>query len=279
MRNPIRSLLCLALALSFLSAPLRAQEDDADAAARAEYARFRQAIKAYRPVVAATNRSLPLGAEPLLNWGNPVRQQERGSVFIWTQDGRPSILGSAFTYVYENTKYDKHEFVSLAAEPLRMTLGDEVVWAPAGNTVAWREPPRLPTPATSEPQRLTQMRGLARTFQVRLVSDTGDRTQLRVMTQPLFRYTAPDANVIDGAMFSFVVATDPEALLLIEAVGPAGDATWRYAFARFHYWQLDAIDATGETVWTAEADYTQAAHKRGDASQLQKTYVSFHPNR
>jgi hypothetical protein len=260
-------------------APVRAQERDSDAVARAEHARFRQSIEAYRAVVAPSNRPLALGAEPLLNWGNPVRLQERGSVFVWTQAGRPYMLGSVFTYVLEDAKkYDKHEFVSLAAEPLRMTLGDQVVWAPAGNAVTWRGAPKLPSPAPSEPQRLTQMRGLARTFQVRLVSDKGDRTQLRVMPQPVFRYAAPDANVIDGAMFSFVVATDPEALLLIEAVGPAGDATWRYAFARFHYWQLDAVDASGETVWTAEADYTQAAHKRGDPSQLQKTYVSFHPN-
>ena len=37
------------------------------------------------------------------------------------------------------------------------------------------------------------------------------------MPQPLLRYAAPDSGVIDGAVFAFAEATDPEALLILEA--------------------------------------------------------------
>ena len=52
---------------------------------------------------------------------------------------------------------------------------------------------------------------------------------LRLLTKPLYRYEAT-GDLIDGALFGFVLATDPEALLMIEAYKTADGAQWRYAF-------------------------------------------------
>jgi hypothetical protein len=214
--------------------------------------------------------------QSLLNWGNPARQQERGSVFAWFSDGRPRVIGSFFTYQLGDAAREKVEFHSLSEDPLVATYDGETVWTPNGNAITWRPLDDAPTPAGNDQKRLVQMRTQARRFGAVLVSPSGDRDELRLMTQPLLRYAAPKAKVLDGAIFSFVVATDPEALLLIEAAGPPNEEKWRYAFARFHYWELSArLD--DRPVWSVAADPSQATHQVGDPSQMTKHYVSFHP--
>lgn len=54
------------------------------------------------------------------------------------------------------------------------------------------------------------MRALAREFKASVDLEEGG-TELRQLPQPLFRYESKS----DGAIFAFVLATDPEALLLI----------------------------------------------------------------
>jgi hypothetical protein len=118
----------------------------------------------------------------------------------------------------------------------------------------------------------------ARRFAVRLTSPEGDESELRLMSRPLLRYSDSDVGVIDGAIFSFVVATDPEALLLIEASEQGESPAWRYALARFHFWNLSAA-LDGVPVWSAAPDHVQAKHQFGDPTQFEKAYVSFHPRR
>jgi hypothetical protein len=214
--------------------------------------------------------------QSLLNWGNPARQQERGSVFAWLSDGRPRVIGSIFTYQLGDAVHEKVEFHSLSEDPLVATYEGQTVWTPGGGAITWRTLDDAPPPSTNDQKRLVQMRTLARRFGVVLISPSGERDELRLMTQPLLRYAAPKANVLDGAIFSFVVATDPEALLLIEAAGPTNEERWRYAFARFHYWEL-AARLDDRPVWSVAADPSQATHHIGDTSQMTKPYVSFHP--
>jgi hypothetical protein len=70
------------------------------------------------------------------------------------------------------------------------------------------------------------MRRIAERFRV-----TGNRSETsfdaRMLTQPVYR--APMEADADLAVFAFVQGTDPEAIVLIEAVGTSG---WRYALAR-----------------------------------------------
>src|SRR5262245_43033081 len=223
-----------------------------------------------------TGVDLVLREQSLLNWGNPARQQERGSVFAWLSDGRPRVIGSFFTYQLGEAVRDKLEFHSLSEDPLIATYDGETVWTPNGNAITWRPLDDAPTLGGNEQKRLVQMRMQARRFSAVLVSPSGERDELRLMTQPLLRYAAPKAKVLDGAIFSFVVATDPEVLLLIEAAGPPNEEKWRYALARFHYWEL-AARLDDRPVWSVAADLSQATHQVGDPSQMTKPYVSFHP--
>src|SRR5262249_6039034 len=53
-------------------------------------------------------------------------------------------------------------------------------------------------------------------------------------TQPLHRYQSSDSEWIDGAVFGFVLGTDPEAFLLIEARRDVETTKWQYGLARMN---------------------------------------------
>src|SRR5262249_9352307 len=57
----------------------------------------------------------------------------------------------------------------------------------------------------------------------------GSAGELRLLTQPIYRYEAPQAGVIDGALFAFVQGTDPDLFLLLEARESGGKTAWRIA--------------------------------------------------
>jgi hypothetical protein len=265
-----RGCIALVIAVGLLRGAAAAQDDDA------EYARFRAAAESYQISVGDSDEALQLDAGSLLEWTNPVRQQERGSVFVWMRDGRPSVISSFFTYEYEGKVYDKAEFHSLADERLRMTGDGEVCWTPRPG-LKWESIQKVADPSPSERQRLVQMRSIARGYRVRLFDLDGQPTELRFLAQPLYRYKSRKQGVLDGAIFSYAVATDPEALLLVEAAGDADAPQWRCAFARFHYWRLEATTSAGNVAWSAELDRSQESHLIGDAAQFEKPYVSFKP--
>ena len=110
----------------------------------------------------------------------------------------------------------------------------------------------------------------------------GEKTELRLAPRPLFEYSSPTAGVIDGAIFSFVVATDPEVLLLIEAFDENRDGKqttgFRHAFARFHYWNVIAYDGD-RRVWEVPLDKSHETNQIGHRENIGKTYNSFHPRR
>jgi hypothetical protein len=78
------------------------------------------------------------------------------------------------------------------------------------------------------------MRAIARRFEAEFLKE-GTRTQLRLQPQPAHRFQAPDRGTIDGGLFAFVEANDPELMLMVEARstrGSHGKMEWRYTLAR-----------------------------------------------
>lgn len=188
---------------------------------------------------------------PLLHWGNPARTGEDGAVFVWLLDGRPQAIGSVFTYRLPDVIRRKHEYHSLAAGPLTAVYRGQRVWAPRKAGVTWQPVSDAP-PVPSTPRgRLSQMKTLARSFSAVLERRTGEKDELRLLPQPLLRYQGDDKKT-DGALFSFSIGTDPEAILLLEASLDGSSPGWRYAFARYHFLDLRA-SYLGRDVWHVEA--------------------------
>lgn len=225
---------------------------------------------------------LKLNEKSLLNWTNPVRQQERGAIYVWTHEDRPLAIGSLFTYEHDSKVYTKHEFHSLSTGALRATFGGTTAWTPKEAGLQWRDFVDAPAPRETHGNRSLQMRQLARSFRAELISPKEEKTELRLAPRPLWEYSAPKAGIIDGAIFSFVVATDPEVLLLIEAFEESRDGknvtAFRHAFARFHYWHVVAYEGD-KRVWEAPLDKSHEQNNLGDPANISKIYNSFHPKR
>ena len=197
-----------------------------------------------------------------IRWRNATRgEQATDFLMLWIHDGRPTAAATVFPWEGRLC----YEFVSLsrvAGLVARDSESDAVVWSPQAAGVEFLDIPDAPMPADSPAARLRQMKSLAERFAVTLTGWQANptREELRLLPRSLYRYeltasgqSHPDLH--DGALFAFVQGTDPEALLLLEAVSAAdagdGRARWEYAFARATSGGLEArLD--GKQVWQVE---------------------------
>ena len=178
---------------------------------------------------------LELVQRPVLNWSNPVRKTPAGGLFLWTLEARPHV--AMCIYPSGNGNYDM-EFQSLSESALSMHREDELVWNPNRPGTEWKQ---LETPlvvAESPTLRLSQMRRLASQFEARLVFGKKADKRLRMQSTPVYRYPAKETSsdgrrIVDGAVFTFVQGTDPEAILIIEAIeDEEKKPQWQFAMGR-----------------------------------------------
>ncbi len=192
-----------------------------------------------------TPTKLRLQRSSLLTYTNPVRTgQQHGAVYVWTNDGRPLVVGSIWSGVRQddpNKRGISHEFQSLSQSLLFSEHAEQVgrmgvvpAWTPQKGGIQYKSVSDMPVPTKSANSRLLQMRRLSRNFTATILrSNVEGQRSLRLLAQPILRYKSESANILDGALFTFVMGTDPEVILLIEAVETAGSLRWQYAAARF----------------------------------------------
>jgi hypothetical protein len=189
----------------------------------------------YRFYKDETRAQLVMELRSVLNWSNAERGADVGAVFLWTDGGRPELIASAFG----RGRFLRHEFHSLSEQPLIVEReGQEIHRFAAG--IAWQALAGAPSPAKQRPLRLTQMRRQAERF--RVVMGGKESTEMRLLTQPVFRTTAELKD--DTALFVFVQGTDPECVLLLQATG---EGKWQYALTRQTKWALN-VELDGNEV-------------------------------
>ncbi len=204
------SQICLLL---LLSGVLPAQTDAYTAEQLQRH--FQETAENYE--ISVGGQQLTLKKQPLMNWKNPVRTQSRGALYVWELKGRPQVLGSIFTFEYNDVVRCRHELISLADQPLTAKLDADVVWSPNRAGAEWTPCEGDLLPAQAAARRLFQMRSIARRFTGKLETPDGQTSTLTLIPQPLLRYQSADDGIMDGAVFSLAQGTDPEILLAIEA--------------------------------------------------------------
>ena len=194
----------------------------------AEYTIYRDASRKER---------VELRREPVFVCSDPTRGGGDGAVFVWTCRGRAEVIGIFFSFPTTGPRKLYHEFHSLSLSVLDVSRSGThaSTWTPLAPGIEMAAVTGAPRPARSAPQRLSQMRALARDFSASTKDQTDKRLELRLLAQPLYRYESTDPVVLDGAVFAFVTSTDPEAILVIEArqPAPADGPVWDYAVCRF----------------------------------------------
>ncbi len=216
----------LTCALFFCAvAPLRAQvADKAQHDTKAIKAEVEEAIGWYQVFSNASTQE-PMTPLPALRWRNVTRgtQESEGVFVLWANKGRPEALASI--YPWEGNLV--HDFASLSrGAKLVARDGGRVIWSPASPGVEFNDIPGAPAPAGTPTARLRQMKGLTDRFKVTMTGwkpDKSDREELRLLPKPLYHDdlsegSESDPGWIDAGVFAFVQGTDPEAILLLEAV-------------------------------------------------------------
>jgi hypothetical protein len=239
------------LAALVLCAPslLQAQEPGNEAARAADLrALAREEVKTYTFRPEGPGEAFTLYPEPVLKWSNPIQGSIYGNVYLWTDHGRPAIIGSIHKW-YSPFHHTSHEFSSLSLHPVVAARAGETVWNTGQPDVVLTPLPGAPVPAGTPALRLRQMRDLIKDFSGRQTDRENVDRDMRLLTQPVYRYDGTEGALVDGAMFAFVLGTDPEVSVLLEARRVAGALQWQYALARMNSVNL-RVSYRGSEVWS-----------------------------
>jgi hypothetical protein len=188
---------------------------------------------------------------PLLTYGDLARDNADGTLWAWGLEGRPI----AVLETYHNTKSS-----SLRANAITLT-GTQLIQAttPTPSMAVWQpretqiEPllfPDADAPDERQTLRTRQLKDLARRLSAHEFWDPDNsRFELRLLVQPVHRYADPKNKLHDGAVFVLAHGTNPEVLVLIEALGDSlAKSRWHYSLARLGSAELHvAIDR--KEVW------------------------------
>jgi hypothetical protein len=238
--------LCLPLCAAF---GLTAAGDDRAKEEAAEAERL-CAAELPRWKLTADGAALDNPKEPVLRWTNPASGRVYGNTYVWLQNGRPVAVGCLFRN-YQPWNTFNGELAALAGTKLAAERDGKVIWRPKGEW-KWHPLPGATAPAATAGQRLVQMKALAGEFVVEVLdtrnNPKGDEQTPRLLPKPLHRYDAEQTKALDGALFAFVLGTDPELLLLVECDTAAEKPGWRFGVARMN---RDAVRLKhkGATVW------------------------------
>ena len=195
---------------------------------------------------------IPLIDRPLLAYTESARVNSNGTVWAWGTSGRPI----AFLELFQGSSKDTNwvQAVTLTApRHVVLTVPEVGRWQPPIGTIDFQLIADAPPPDEKSAARLRQIKELARRFSAHEFWDPNNsRFELRVLPQPVLRYSDPAAEIQDGAAFIVAHGTNPETVLLIEAQGATLEAArWRFALARSSHAEAH-VELDGHEVWKCD---------------------------
>lgn len=196
--------------------------------------------------------------KPIFRYTDPARQYVAAAVWKLGDTGRPrAIVTTELHRRYFGRPRIVYEYLSLTPDAFTVTGGD-FAWKPAGTALEFKPVPDAPPPEATAARRLRQMRAIVNRFSGEELVDK-ERCELRLLPQPIDRYTPSSADRADGALFIATFGTNPEAVLFIESDGK----TWNYAVGRLSGAQKISLSIDRNTAWegapvrySADSPYT-----------------------
>ncbi len=184
--------------------------------------------------------------DPCLRWTNPIGTGAAGVIAVYAHDGgRPAAIGQFFLWCQKKWV---NEFTIIPESDVTLLRSGRPFWKPTEYVCKFTDLPGAPPPAAKPVLRLAQMRALAANFSVSdYFGEKETKEELRLLTQPVYRY-AEGKTILDGAVFVFVLGTDPECCVLLEAYQDGKVLRYRYAIAPMSIFRLEAR-YKGAPVW------------------------------
>jgi hypothetical protein len=269
-RSPLRALMIVTPVL--IMAVSQGADQPEDGKSRADellnFARREAAAHTFQ--IVGSDWPLTLQPEPVLKWTNPIVGENYGAVFLWTSKGRPEVVWCLHRWYSAETHkpHEAVEYLSLSTDKIVAQKDRHPVWTPSRPGIDMKPIPDAPIPAATPAQRLRQMREMAKDFTGRQTNRKGVDGDMRLLTQPIYRYEANEPPLIDGGLFAFVQGTDPEVVLLIEARQVDGKSRWQYSLSRMTSIEL-RVSHRGRQVWTVPVQTWDQVQDRSEP------YMSF----
>jgi hypothetical protein len=191
--------------------------------------------------------------QPLLAYGDSARVNNNGTLWAWGKTGRPVAFMELFQGSEKEDRKWVHAVTLTSSERVVLVTPDTGRWQPPRMPLEPALLPGAPPPAEKAPARLRQLKDLARRFTAHEFWDPDNsRFELRVLVQPVQRYDESAASIQDGAAFVIAHGTNPEAILLIEALGTSmREAHWHYSLARSSHAEAH-VEFDGQEVWECQ---------------------------
>jgi hypothetical protein len=193
---------------------------------------YAAAARQYRVVRVGDDQPVPLSERAVFEWASI--DDYHGSVFAWTEQGRPTVIGTVFSFPRQNSQ-DRlvvHEFASFAESEVEIQGPMATRWRPPPLGALRQVPDASPPPSKANLLKL-HARRLAKDFSAHMLR-RGERWDLRLLTTALVEYQQPSDEILGGALFGFVgYSTDPEILLLLEARQSSDGPLWHFHALRF----------------------------------------------
>lgn len=188
-----------------------------------------------RSSVIEDESALTFSDHPLLRYHDQSREAGEGvkgvvDATLWRLGtaGRPkAILTLEIYLVEEGNPLLTYEFVSLTPKKFDLTIPGRYKWLPHSTLLTMEALDDASPPAATPRARLNQMRDLARRFTAEEELQ-GEKISLRLLVQPIDRYSDENAGIVDGTAFVFANGTNPEMGLLLEY----SDKGWSYGLFR-----------------------------------------------
>lgn len=166
-------------------------------------------------------------AKPIFKYSDPARGYVAAAVWKLGDQGRPrALLASELDRAKQGKPQISYEYISLTTTPFSL-MSEDMRWSPSGTLFQFKPIPDTPAPEKTPQRRLIQIREIAKRFTSHEIVDN-EKCELRLLPQPVDRYTPSDAYRADGAILLFTFGTNPEVVLLIESDGKR----WNYAAGR-----------------------------------------------
>lgn len=191
---------------------------------------------------------------PILKWTNPTVGRVYGNVYVITHKDVPQAIVCPYKWFAPYQSLDM-ECLSVTSQTIEGVRNQNVVWSAKSSGLEWKPVPGDPPVGKMPLERQRQMKKLSEDFTAEMfdtrVNVGGEDQQLRPMTQPVYRYESPSKGVLEGGIFAYVVGTDPELFLLLQATETDGKRQWQYGLARMSMDRMRMKHQQNE-VWHAD---------------------------
>jgi hypothetical protein len=190
---------------------------------------------------------------PLLFYGDPTRNNDRGSVWGWGPKGRPLALLELFQGANDRTKWT-FAICNTSGGKLRARRAGAPWWGENDSAAELKDIPGASAPAAEAPLRQRQLKLLAQKFTAPQFWDPDNtRYELRLLKRPLYTYRDEAGGVLEGGLFTLANGTNPEIMLFVEArVDPKNSSktVWQYTVGRSAHAELH-LEYDGKEVFDA----------------------------